>query len=86
MTTNTVKFKLGDADDAEGIAELLTRLYGAKLQAQTASSWSVTPVLQSWTVTDTEVSVTFYPGVIEILGRELTARELLKAAGKSVCH
>lgn len=86
MTTNTVKFELADADDAEGIAELLTRLQGAKLRVATPKSWSVTPVLQGWTVTDKEVSVTFYPGVIEILGRELTARELLKAAGNSVDH
>lgn len=87
MTIDTIKYVPADADEAEAIAEMLKHLDGAKMQLHSSGGTSlIVPVIRSWTVTDTEVRIDFSPGVIETLGRELTARELLKAAGKSVCH
>jgi len=87
MTIDTMKYVPADADEAEAIAEMLKRLDGAKMKLHSTGGISlIVPIIQSWTATGAEVTVTFSPGVIETLGRELTARELLKAAGKSVCH
>jgi hypothetical protein len=86
MSTNTLTFAPSSAEDADAIGEVLSRLNGAKLELRSGDSFSIVPVLQSWSITEREIRITFYPGVIELLGRELTARELIKAAGNSVCH
>lgn len=84
--TNTIKFSPTSLEDANAIKELLNQLNRENLKLHSGNSFSITPILQSWSVTEAEVSVTFYPGVIETLGRELSARELIKAAGNSVSH
>jgi hypothetical protein len=87
MTIDTMKYFPADTDEAEAIAEMLKRLDGAKMQLHSSGGKSlIVPVIRSWMVTETEVRIDFSPGVIETLGRELSARELLKAAGKSICH
>jgi len=87
MTIDTIKFVPTDTGEAEAVAELLKRLDGSKMKLHSSGGISlIVPIIQGWTVTDTEVSIDFSPGVIETLGRELNAHELLKAAGKSVCH
>jgi hypothetical protein len=87
MTIDTVMFVPADADETAAIAGMLKSLDGATMKLHsTGGAWLIVPVVRTWTVTDAGVSIEFSPGVIETLGRELNARELLKAAGKSVCH
>lgn len=87
MTIDTVAYVPADAEEADSIAKMLKSLDGATMKLHlTGGTWLIVPVMRSWSVTDAGVSIDFSPGVIETLGRKLNALDLLKAAGKSVCH
>lgn len=86
MSTNTIVLIPADAAEADAVTEVLKRLRGANMKLGSSGSWQLVPVFQSLEVTDKEITMEFSPGVLELLGRDLPALDLLKAADESVRH
>jgi len=86
MRSNTLKLVPANAVEADAVTAVLQRLREAKMKLGSADSGQLVPVFQSLTVTEKEITIEFSPGVLELLGRDLPALDLLKAADKSICH
>jgi len=78
----TISFAPASEDEADEIMDCLRELSGRTIEVSTPTGFAISRVLQHFTVTAESVSITFCPGVVELLGQIQDGPALLVAAAR----